>query len=104
MRRQRMLNKILEMIDYDGYTYAELCAAAGGGGKSGQVAPQAPTAMNTKTAVGSQLDAPEELLEEDSEEEITAIEKKKMGTRGLQIPLADTQSTTVSAAGTGARI
>lgn len=63
-----------------------------GGGKSGGGQVATPPPINTTTSVGSQLDAPAETFDEDTEK-LSKIEKKKMGTRGLQIPLTNTATT-----------
>jgi hypothetical protein len=88
-----MLNEFFERLKYDGLTYDELCQMAGGGGKSPTVEAVAPPPIQTTTDIGSQLDTQVATLDE-SKEKIDSIDKKKLGTRGLQIPLQSTQSTT----------
>ena len=70
-----------------------------GGGK-GNVAPEAAPAMQTTTNVGEMEDPVEKTFEGDSIDTEKAIDKKKMGTRGLQIPLAADKSTTSDTAST----
>lgn len=62
------------------------------GGKSGKVAAEKPIDFITNTAVGAEAGAAKTFEESDSKRE--GIDKKKMGTRGLQIPLAADASTT----------
>ena len=88
-----MFSKICEMIAYDGLTYDELCSMAGGGGKDAQVTPIVPQPINTQTSAGSQLDIQVPTLD-DSKIKENAVDKKKLGTRGLQIPLEAPTSTT----------
>ena len=76
-----------------------------GGGKSGGTQTQAVPDVSTKTSVGNQLDAPTETLEE-NDVATDAVDRKKLGTRGLRIPLASNKSSTItpSAASTGFQI
>lgn len=62
------------------------------GGKSGKVAAEKPMDFITNTAVGVGETGSKTFEESDSKRE--GIDKKKMGTRGLQIPLAADASTT----------
>lgn len=55
-----------------------------GGGKSGGGQIEVAKPMQTTTSVGSALDAPVQTFEEDKKD---SVDKKKMGTRGLQIPM-----------------
>jgi hypothetical protein len=93
-----MIQTFLEMVEYEGYTYEGLCAAAGGGGggKSGgdQTAAVLPT--NTVTDVGD-IGKSDKTVEEVSPISEDAVDVKKMGTRGLQIPLTSTHSTPTAA-------
>ena len=77
----------------------------GGGGKSPTVEAVAPQPINTTTTIGSALDVqtPEYNQEDDK---TSSVDKKKMGTRGLQIPLTSDKSTptTPTAASTGIQI
>jgi len=77
-----------------------------GGGKSGSVAAETPKDIITNTAVGSQLSAQETEFDEPENSEEKMVAKKKLGTRGLRIPLeADTSTTsTDTAQGTGVQI
>jgi hypothetical protein len=74
----------------------------GGGGKSGGTQTAMPAPINTTTPIGGQLDAPTETLDTDTTG-VDDIDKKKMGTRGLQIPLASEKSTP-TAATTGVQV
>jgi len=77
-----------------------------GSGKSPTVAPVVPQPINTSTSVGSKLDTQVETFD-DSKLKDSAVNKSKLGTRGLQIPLASDTSTTptsVSPATTGLKI
>ncbi len=65
-----------------------------GGGKSGGDQVYVPPPIKTNTSVGSQLDAEAKTVEE--EDKTSAVDKAKLGTRGLQIPLASTNSTTTT--------
>lgn len=58
-----------------------------GGSKSGTVAAETPTPISTTNSIGSTLEAPTATFEETGEDVETAVEKKKLGTRGLRIPL-----------------
>ena len=89
---------------YEGYTYEELCKHAGGGGGKGGTAPAQVAPMQTTTSganianlLGGQSERYDEKEALDKE---VAVNTKKMGTRGLQIPLDATSSAT-AAAGTG---
>ena len=98
----KLLSKIGEMIDYDGYTYDEVCEAAGGGGGKGgggsQV--QAPDPIHTTTSIGNQLTNTDTTFEAgDTEKKRAGVDKKKLGTRGLQIPLATPTSNTAATTG-----
>jgi hypothetical protein len=73
-----------------------------GGGKSGGGQKSIAGPMNTETPIGGQLDAPEKTLDTDTTG-VADIDKSKMGTRGLQIPLA-TNKSTPTAASTGVQI
>jgi len=70
-----------------------------GGGKSGGGQTYTPPPIKTSTSIGNQLEAGAKTLEE--EDKSSAVDKAKLGTRGLQIPLAATKSTPASAANTG---
>jgi hypothetical protein len=101
-----MLNKFFERLKYDGLTYDELCEMAGGGGKAPVIETVAPPPIQTKTDIGSQLDTQVATLDE-SDKKMDSIDKKKLGTRGLQIPLESTQSnttTTSTPASTGLQV
>ena len=77
-----------------------------GGGKSGGDQVTLPTPMNTTTNIGNQLDAAPQTLDESKRRE-DAIDTKKLGTRGLRIPLQTDTSTTntkQTAATTGVQI
>ena len=63
-----------------------------GGGKSGGGQTEVAPPISTTTAVGSALDAPQETFEE--EDKLDKVETKKLGTRGLRIPLGNTTPTT----------
>lgn len=66
-----------------------------GGSKQAQVAPATPKPISTSTNVGSQLDIQIPTLD-DSKIKESAVDKKKLGTRGLQIPLEANTSTTTT--------
>lgn len=68
-----------------------------GGGKA-MPPPETPQAMVTTSSVGDLLDAPKESFVEDSTSKIDAIDRKKLGTRGLRIPLQSERSTTTNTA------
>ena len=75
----------------------------GGGGK-GQVAPEIAKPVSTVTDIGSQLQSEEQTYDEGQDEERRgAVDKVKMGTRGLRIksPLVSTQSTPKTVGNTG---
>ena len=67
-----------------------------GGGK-GTVSAETPMPIQTTTTVGSQLDATPQTFEEGTTDKADSIDKKKLGTRGLQIPLTSTTSNTAPA-------
>ena len=81
-----LINKLLGIVPM---VYRE------GGGKSGGGQVAAPQPINTLTSVGVP-EAPEETFEE---EVVSELDKKKIGTRGLRIPMADTTYLTPSASG-----
>ncbi len=87
------------MVQYEGYTLEGLSkAAGGGGGKSGGGETAIAPPVQTRTSVGTQLDTkPAEFDETDVTSD--AVEKKKMGTRGLQIPLVSEGTTTAASTG-----
>jgi hypothetical protein len=95
-----MLKRFYERIIYEGYTYKELCIAGGGGAKS-MPSPETPQAMVTSTSVGDLLEAPPQTLKAVDTVKIDAIDRKKLGTRGLQIPLQSSTSDTKTAANSG---
>lgn len=64
-----------------------------GGGKSGGGATAAPTSMMTTTSIGDSLSGKTPTFEDTTASE-SGVDKKKMGTRGLRIPLAAEESTT----------
>ena len=99
------IQSILEMIHYEGYTYDELCAAAGGGGggKSGGGAVQQAPAMTTTTTLGSDLELGVKELDNADVVSEDAVDIKKKGTRGLQIPLTK-DNTTSTPANTGVQV
>ena len=66
-----------------------------GGGKTGGQQTAAVPDMITTTGIGSQLDAPMETLEEEAST-VDAVDRKKLGTRGLRIPLASNKSNTIT--------
>jgi len=72
------------------------------GGKSGQVAPEGVQAFSSKTGVGVEQGIPKTMEDTSTKEDM--ISKKKLGTRGLQIPLAATESTTATPAETGVQV
>ena len=94
-----MLKRFYERIIYEGYTYKELCIA--GGGAKSMPAPETPQAMVTSTSVGDLLEAPPQTLKAVDTVKIDAIDRKKLGTRGLQIPLQSSTSDTKTAANSG---
>ena len=67
-----------------------------GGGKSGGGQTATPPPMITTTSIGSALDAAQPTFEEDKDK-TSMIDKKKLGTRGLQIPLANPTTTNTAA-------
>ena len=76
-----------------------------GGGKSGGTQVAAPVPMNTTTTIGNQLDAQtQELGEDDTIDREATIDRKKKGTRGLQIPLNSGESFTSSPSSSGVQI
>lgn len=64
-----------------------------GGGKSGGGATEVAKPITTTTSVGNALDATQEVFEEETDA-LDTIDKKKLGTRGLRIPLAAESSNT----------
>jgi len=93
-----MLSKFFSLIDMEGREEYEAGGGAGGG-KSGGGETQAPLPIRTTTSVGSALDATARTFEEESSDKTDAVDKKKMGTRGLQIPLASPTSDTNTPSG-----
>lgn len=64
-----------------------------GGSKSPTVVAQAPKPMRTTNTLGTQLDITVPTLDTSKTQE-KSIDKKKLGTRGLRIPLEAPTSTT----------
>ncbi len=101
---KKLLNEFFERVKYEGYTYEEAAQAAGGGGKMGGGQTYAPPPpVQTTNNIGSQLDAPSETYEDDTIVE-NDTQKKRKGTRGLQIPLATDKSTTNKSTGIGVQL
>jgi len=75
----------------------------GGGGKSGGGATQQAPSMMTTTTIGDGLDVGVKELDNTDVVTDSDLDIKKKGTRGLQIPLASTQSTP-TAATTGVQV
>ena len=76
-----------------------------GGGKSGGAQVATPIPMNTATTVGNQLDAEtEELGDADTIDREATIDRKRKGTRGLQIPLNSGSSFTASPSSSGVQL
>ncbi len=76
------------------------------GGKSGKVAAETPTDFITNTGIGIGEGATK-TFDKDTADAEASISKKKLGTRGLQIPLVADQATTAAettAPGTGVQI
>ena len=88
-----MMNRLSKLIGTSPMTYN-----GGGGGKSGGGQTYTPPPINTTSSVGNQLDAQATTFEEDTGKE-KAVDKAKLGTRGLQIPLAAATSTTATPSG-----
>ena len=95
-----MVKYIVDRLEYVGYTKEEAEALAGGGGKSGGGQTYTPRPMNTTTSVGNLLDAKAETYSDKDKKKADTIDKKKLGTRGLQIPLVAKKSTTVASPST----
>ena len=93
-----MVKYILERLEYVGDTKEEAEALAGGGGKSGGGQTYEPKPMNTTTSVGNLLDVQPETYTDKDEKKADTVSKKKLGTRGLQIPLEANKSTTTKPA------
>ena len=74
-----------------------------GGGKSGGGATAAPAPVMTTTSIGNILDTAGETLKED-DKATKAIDKKKLGTRGLQIPLESPQTTPKASVSGGVQV
>jgi len=91
-----MLNRLSKLIGTSPTTYN-----GGGGGKSGGQQTMAAAPIQTRASVGNQLDIQTPAFEEETVTEET-VDKKKMGTRGLQIPL--TSGTSTTAAGSGVQV
>lgn len=75
------------------------------GGKSGKVAAEKPMDFITNTGVGTDMGTAKTF--DETTDKRGSIDKKKMGTRGLQIPLASDVSTTLdvpTASTTGVQI
>lgn len=71
-----------------------------GGSSKGTVAPEIAKPISTVTEIGSQLSGEAQTFtEEEAMESDKTISKKKMGTRGLQIPMTAPTSNTVSSQG-----
>ena len=81
-----LINKLLGIVPM---VYRE------GGGKSGGGQVATPQPISTITSVGVP-EAPVDTFEEDA---VSGLDKKKIGTRGLRIPMADTTYVTPSASG-----
>ena len=78
----------------------------GGGGKSGGGQTMAPPPLPVNT-VGNTIDDVVTKTAEEEDAKVDAVDKKKLGTRGLQIPLAAESSTTIpttTAAGAGVQV
>jgi hypothetical protein len=77
-----------------------------GGGK-GTVKAETPKPITTTTSIGSALDAAATTFDEGAVDKEKSIDKKRMGTRGLQIPMTSTKSSTLtgtSPASTGVQV
>ena len=68
----------------------------GAGGSKGKVAPQAVAPITTTSSIGNKLSAQGSTFNEGAVDKEKSVDKKKLGTRGLQIPMAATQSNTKS--------
>ena len=76
-----------------------------GGGKTGGDQVYTPQPISTTTPTGGQLETNPVTYEESEKDKTKTVDKAKMGTRGLQIPLESTSSnTTPTAASTGITI
>jgi len=69
----------------------------------GQLSPIVPQPIETETDIGTKLDTTVETFDESKKDERT-VNKNKLGTKGLQIPLTPPSSTTTSASTTGLRV
>ena len=74
----------------------------GGGGKAGGQQTAVASPMNTTTDIGD-IGKSSKQVEETSTITESAVDKKKLGTRGLQIPLASDKSAP-TAADTGVQV
>jgi len=114
-----MIKWVMDRLEFDGLTREEAFAAAGGssalggflGGTAGSLLGSigdlfsgdttggdqivAPTKMETTTSVGGQLSKAKEANTDATSGE-SAVNKKKLGTRGLQIPLTSSTSNTTA--------
>lgn len=79
----------------------EVPSTYNGGGKSGGGQTATPPPVTTSTVVGDKLSAQGKTFSsEDEEGKMNAVKKASKGTRGLQIPLADS----MKAANTGVQL
>ena len=114
-----MIRWVMDRIEFDGLTREEAFASAGGGSAlggflgggvgsllggigdlfgedtTGGDQTVAPTKMETTTSVGGQLSKSKE-ADTDATSGESAVNKKKLGTRGLQIPLTSSSSNTTA--------
>ena len=99
---EKLKDKTEDILDYGtfgGYTKLKDTITDDGG----TVAAEEPPDITTDFTIGGQLDTPGSMFtEEEEESKLKGISKKRMGTRGLQIPLvADTSTTTPITAAEG---
>lgn len=103
-----MIKWLFDRIEYCGYTKEEAEALAGGGGKSGGQQVMTPPPITTRTALGGQDSLNQAQTFDNTKDPISkAVDKKKLGTRGLVIPLAKDNSTAPvihTAANTGVQV
>ena len=90
-----LLNKLLGLVPM---TYNE------GGGKGAPATPETPKPVSTTTSIGNQLEGQAETADSDTIDKESAVDKKKLGTRGLQIPLTAPSTATVAPATTGIQV
>ena len=101
---KKMIKNFMERLNYDGLTIEEMNKLAGGGGKKGPAPEAAKDRLMFSPGAGDLLKKAKGTLKEDNLDKSDSINRKSLGTRGLQIPLTASKSTTKTAANTGVQV